>query len=172
MKSYVRIALCAALALACAGASAADPVSTADQGFVTQAASAGMAEVALGKMAEGKSHTADVIAFGGMMVRDHGAANAELVKLAKDKGLTVPDGAPSEAEQQQSALQSLLPDAFDEQFLQVMVRDHTQALSLFQQEADTGADKDLRDFATRTLPTIRNHLAQAKALQASTGPAK
>jgi hypothetical protein len=36
--------------------------------------------------------------------------------------------------------------------------------------SDTGADKELRDFAARTLPAIRKHLDTAKSLQSTLLP--
>ena len=51
--------------------------------FVQHAAAAGMAEVALGKMALAKATDTDVKEFAQKMVDDHSKANAELTSLAK-----------------------------------------------------------------------------------------
>src|SRR5688572_11197129 len=47
------------------------------QGFVNDMAIAGMAEVELGRMAADRAASADVKAFGQMMVTDHSKANDE-----------------------------------------------------------------------------------------------
>ena len=46
-----------------------------------------------------------------------------------------------------------------------MISDHAAQLALYEREATLGADADLRALAQRMLPTLRAHLASAKALQ-------
>jgi len=45
-----------------------------------------------------------------------------------------------------------------------MVKDHEEAVSLFDEEAKTGKDPELKAFAAKTLPTLKDHLKMAKAL--------
>ena len=151
-------------------ACAVDPATTSDQGFVTQAISSGKAEIALGKMAQGRSGNVNIKEYGATMVRDHSAANTELTALAKAKDLNLPDSTSSEQDQRENAFESMLPAEFDRKYLEAMVSDHAQAMALFQQEADAGADKELRDFAARTLPAIKKHFEKAKALQSTLLP--
>jgi putative membrane protein len=149
---------------------AADPATSADQGFVTQAVSANQAEIALGKMAQGRSGNVNIKEYGAMMVRDHSEANTELVAIATSKDLSVPDSVSSEQDQRENTFESMLPAEFDRKYLEAMVTDHAQAIALFQQEADSGADKQLRDFAARTLPAIKKHFETAKSLQSTLLP--
>jgi len=149
---------------------AVDPATTSDQGFVTQAVSSGMAEIALGKMAQGRSGNVNIKEYGAMMVRDHSAANTELTGIAKAKDLNLPDSPSAQQDQRENTFESMLPAEFDRQYLQAMVSDHAQAVAIFEQEADTGADKELRDFAARTLPAIKKHLDTAKSLQSTLLP--
>src|SRR2546430_12126882 len=66
------------------------PKQASDQKFVMEAAKGGMAEVELGKLAQDKAASEQVKNFGKRMVDDHGKANDELQKLAKDKNITLP----------------------------------------------------------------------------------
>src|SRR4051794_685201 len=61
-----------------------------DQEFVTKAASSGMAEVKIGKLAEERGTNAMVKKFGKRMVLDHTKANMELKMIAKAKGFKLP----------------------------------------------------------------------------------
>ena len=61
-----------------------------DRLFATLAAQGGMAEVALGKLAQQKSRNDAVTAFAKQMVDDHGKSNAQLAELAKQAGLSFP----------------------------------------------------------------------------------
>jgi len=45
-----------------------------------------------------------------------------------------------------------------------MVKDHQEAVDLFDEEAKSGQDPALKAFAAQTLPTLEHHLAMAKAL--------
>src|SRR5262245_59436684 len=70
----------------------ADKLSSADEKFVKEAASGGMLEVELGKIAAEKAVNDKVKAFGRQMQEDHGKANDELKKVAAKKGVKLPEG--------------------------------------------------------------------------------
>ncbi len=59
--------------------------------FVKEAATGGMMEVELGKIAQEKGKSQQVKDFGKMMVDDHSKANADLKDLASKKNIEVPD---------------------------------------------------------------------------------
>src|SRR6476659_5419513 len=61
-----------------------------DQQFVTAAASGGMHEVELGKLAAAKAKNDAVKQFGKQMADDHSKANDALKKVANTAGLNVP----------------------------------------------------------------------------------
>ncbi|MGH8174276.1 MAG: DUF4142 domain-containing protein [Rhodanobacteraceae bacterium] len=170
MKTRSILAFAIGAFTALGSAHAVDPATTSDQGFVTQAISSGKAEIALGKMAQGRSGNVNIKEYGAMMVSDHTAANTELTALAKTRELNLPDSSSSEQDQRENTFESMLPAEFDRKYLEAMVTDHAQAIALFQQEAETGADKELRDFAARTLPAIRKHFETAKSLQSTLLP--
>ncbi|MGN6180695.1 MAG: DUF4142 domain-containing protein, partial [Mucilaginibacter sp.] len=61
-----------------------------DAKFAVKAASGGLSEVELGKLAIKKAHNASVRAFGAMMVADHSKANKVLTALADSDHLSLP----------------------------------------------------------------------------------
>jgi putative membrane protein len=69
-------------------------------------------------------------------------------------------------EQKQAAqkLAGLSGDAFDKAYADQMVKDHEDAVALFDKESTSGNDADLKAFAGMTLPTLQDHLKMAKAL--------
>jgi putative membrane protein len=59
--------------------------------------------------------------------------------------------------------------AFDRGFIEAQVKAHQDAVALFEQQANGGSDNDLKAFAQKQLPGLRNHLKQAQDLRAKLG---
>ena len=159
----------AAFAAVSATAVAADKISAED--FVKKAGEGGAAEVAMGKLGSAKATDADVKAFAQHMVKDHTKANQELMSVAKAKGIEVPTepGMMQKGMKEKFEHQSADKD-FNHDYMQHMVKDHEADVKLFRTAAaDTTLDPDLRAFAKKTLPTLEEHLAAAKKLEAKTG---
>jgi len=53
---------------------------------------------------------------------------------------------------------------FDKAWAKQMVQDHKDAISKFEMEEKQAQNSELRSFVSMTLPTLREHLAQAQAL--------
>jgi putative membrane protein len=129
-----------------------------------QAASGGMAEVALGEMAQQKSTDPSVRQFAAQMVADHTPADKELMAIAAKKNVvppSSPDAARSAVAKQLSALSGT---AFDQQYLAAQRQDHELQIKLYTDEAQTGTDPDLRAFAAKSLPNLQHHLSQVQAI--------
>jgi len=91
------------------------------------------------------------------MVRDHGAADAELTRISTELGSPAPKTLDANHQKVGDQLRSLHGPAFDRQYMQVMVVDHDQAAKLFREETSSGHDTMLKQFAQKTLPTIEEH---------------
>jgi putative membrane protein len=135
-----------------------------DQDFVTKAAQGGMAEVELGKLAADQGATSVVKQFGQQMVDDHSKANDELKSVASKAGAMVPPGPSAAQEAMANKLKQKNGASFDKAYGNAMVKDHRETISLFEKEASSGKDADLKAFAGKTLPTIKSHLAMAEKL--------
>jgi putative membrane protein len=136
-----------------------------DIDFAKKAAGDGMAEVKLGKLAQLQAQNDQVKAFGQRMVDDHGKANDKLKSIAQQKGIDLPQSPPDEAQQAYNDLQKKTGHAFDQAYMDMMVKDHHKAIDLFQQEAKAGKDADLQKFAEQTLPILQQHLDLAQKTQ-------
>jgi len=136
--------------------------------FVKKAGTAGIAEVAAGKLGSEKATSPEVKAFAQKMVTDHTKANKELTAAAKAKNLEVPTEADMMHKAMMEKFEHQKADGdFDHDFMQQMVRDHEKVVELFQQASiDQNVDADLRSWAKTTLPHLQTHLKDAKALEA------
>lgn len=158
----LRLVLAGAILVACGSASAAP--SAMDSDFVMKAGQAGIAEVAAGRMAEKQGRSAATKAFGKRMVADHTKAGDALKVAAEKSGAQVPTTTSHEQKEAAEKLASLRGEAFDKAYAEQMVKDHEEAVALFDKESTSGSDSDLRAFAGMTLPTLQDHLRMAKAL--------
>ena len=139
--------------------------------FVKKAGEAGAAEVAMGNLGASKATSADVKAYAQRMVTDHTKANKELTAAASAKGLEVPSspGMMHKAVHEKFEHQSAGRE-FDRDFMQRMVKDHQAVVELFSSASQAQqVDPELRAWAKKTLPTLRQHLDDAQALEAKLG---
>jgi putative membrane protein len=169
MRIPLMAALLAVGLTATAGLSAAraGDLQENDLRFLREAASGGLAEVALGKLAVDQGHNPDVRAFGKRMMDDHGKGNEQLMTLAADKKVELPSELPTDAKQAGERLAAFSGAAFDREFMKDMVTDHEKVVAAFEQEAASGGDSDVKQFAAQALPMLRDHLTQARRIQAA-----
>ncbi len=147
-------------------AAVAAPLSAQDKTFIDQAAIGGMAEVQGGQMAETKAQSPQVKQFGQHMIADHTPNNQELMQLAQSKGVTPPAGLDPMHQQEATKLQQLPAGQFDHAYIEGQVTDHQQMAALLQTEIQKGSDPQVKAFAEKTLPIIKEHLQMAQQLAA------
>ena len=135
-----------------------------DATFVAMAASDGMHEVEVGKIASTQAKSDEVKKFAEQMVKDHSKANDELKTAAKAAGVTVPEKMMDKHQKHVDMFKNYKGTDFDADYTKHMVADHTEAVALFTKASKEAKSKELKDFATKTLPTIQGHLEQAKKL--------
>jgi putative membrane protein len=140
-----------------------------DRQFIKKAAEGGLAEVEFGKIASEKAESSDVKQFGQRMVDDHTKANDQLKQVASEKGLTVPDKLSAKDAATKARLEKLSGKAFDRAYMRDMVTDHTKDVSEFRMESKNAKDPDVKNFASQTLPTLKDHLKEAKSIAPKTG---
>jgi len=138
-----------------------------DAKFATSVANGGMAEVALGKVAVEKATNPQVKEFAEMMVADHGKANEELMAIAKTKNITLPVAPDDEHQKMAADVSAKSGVEFDKAYVDAMVDGHKKTVSLLEDGAKNCKDADLMAFATKTLPTVKAHLAKIEAIKAS-----
>jgi putative membrane protein len=145
---------------------------SADHAFAVAAANGGLAEVEMGKLGAEHASNADVKKFAQKMVDDHGKANDELSGIIKPKNITPPTSLSGKEKSAYDRLSKLTGAAFDRAYMNDMVKDHEKDVKEFEHESTSGKDPDLKAFASRTLPTLQDHLKMAKETQSKLGGGK
>jgi putative membrane protein len=55
--------------------------------------------------------------------------------------------------------------AFDKAYADDMVKDHEEVIAAFEKEASSGQKPDIKAFASKTLPTLQDHLKMAQDMK-------
>ena len=137
-----------------------------DKEFVASAGMAGLSEVQLGNLALERTQNADVRAFAQRMVTDHSAGNAELSQLATAKGVALPAELGGAHKSALEHLNTLNGAEFDKAYMQHMVPDHLTAVADFERASTSSQDAEVKAWAAKTLPTLKEHLQMAQMVSA------
>jgi putative membrane protein len=149
---------------AAVGAAAGPMAAMTTDSFVGAAAVSDMFEVEAGKLASAQGKSADVKAFGKMMVDAHTKTTAELKPLATAANITPP----AEMDERRKGFLDNLKAAgadFDKVYLEQQVAAHEEALSLMKGYADGGDNAGIKAFAAKTAPAVEEHLNHARSLR-------
>jgi putative membrane protein len=136
--------------------------STGDQKFVMDVAHVGMAEVELGKMATEKASNDQVKKYGQRMADEHAKAGDELKAIAQKNNITWPMEMDAKHKAVRDRLSKLSGEGFDRAYMQEMVAGHRAAVNEFKMEAKNGKIAEVQAWASKTQPTIEDHLKQAQ----------
>ncbi len=133
--------------------------------FANEAASGGMMEVELAKLARQNGASADVKAFAKMIEEDHTKANSELKSIAASKNMTLPSELMSNHQKHIDDMMKMKGMDFDHHYIDMMVEDHNADIASFKNASANLTDEQLKAFATKTLPVLQKHLDKAKSLK-------
>jgi putative membrane protein len=98
------------------------------EGFINEMTIAGLTEVQLGKLATERAASADVKAFGQMMVKDHSQAGNELKKVASQFKIQPPTQLDQKHKDLVDKLSKLQGAEFDREYINAMVQGHQEVL--------------------------------------------
>jgi putative membrane protein len=138
-----------------------------DRSFLEQAAVGGKAEVELGQLAQDKAQNDKVKQFAQRMVTDHSQANSELTSLGDKMSLSLPTSLDDQHQKEKDRLSKLSGAKFDKEYMKLMVDDHEKDVSDFQKQSGNAINSDVKSFASKTLPTLQQHLDLAKSINDS-----
>lgn len=137
--------------------------------FAMKAAEGGMLEVKLAQLAQQKSQNQEVKQLAQQIEQDHTQANQQLMQVAKQKNIDLPAELKGECQETYQAFQQLQGTDFDNAFLLHNVKDHLKDIMMFQKEAKSGTDQEIRQWAAQTLPKLQQHAQHIRTVAQSAG---
>jgi putative membrane protein len=138
------------------------------QQFVSRALDISLSETDMAQKAAAGASADKVKQFARQLVDDHKKLNRQLTDLADTLKLGVVAGLGAEHKKAMARMLLARGNDFDREFLTYAVRSHEKAVKLFEQAARDGGpegDARIRDVAKESLPPLRRHLDDARALQ-------
>lgn len=133
-----------------------------DAEFVVEAADDGMFEVQAAQLAKTNASSAKIKEMAEHIIKDHSKANEELKKIAAKKNITIPSKLSDKRQKDFDELTKSKGADFDKEYAKMMVKDHKDAIDLFQKEADKGHDGELKGWAATKIPVLQHHLTMAE----------
>jgi putative membrane protein len=117
-------------------------------------------EIEAGKLASAQAGALDVRQYGEHLMKDHTLADKELGELAQRNGISLPAADASNLEN----LRGLRGAEFDRAFLNMMVRDHQNAIHMVRTAQARAENRDIRALLDKILPTLQQHEEHAQQL--------
>ena len=119
----------------------------------------------MAELAAQRSDDPRVRDYGTKIKSDHTAHAAEIERLLAPLGVAIPTVPSPEALAQVTALTRLTGKEFDAAFVQQMIWTHTDAIEKYGALTRANPDRSSHDFASQSLPMLREHLAAAESLR-------
>jgi putative membrane protein len=139
---------------------------TAD--FVNEAATSAMFEIQSSQLAQQRGNGSEKT-FAADMVKDHTKTSNDLKSMISsgDVKADLPTALDSSHQSEMDKLKSLNGADFSSRYDSDQVSGHKDAVSLFERYAKGGDNSKLKDWANKTLPTLRHDLEMAQNLSTS-----
>jgi len=135
--------------------------------FVKEAAVSDMFEIQSSQMAQERGNASEKT-FAATMIKDHQKTSDDLKSMVSSGEVKVqlPKAMDSSNKNEIDKLKSLKGADFSSRYDSDQLKGHKDAVSLFERYAKAGDDAKLKDWADKTLPTLRHHLEMAQELTA------
>ncbi|MDC7788709.1 DUF4142 domain-containing protein [Rhodoplanes sp. TEM] len=131
--------------------------------FVQRAAVSNLFEIQSSRLADTKARNEQVRQFAQRMIEEHGQAGQRLRSAAQNQ--SIPDALDQQHTQMIQELQNASGSGFDRRYVDMQVKAHEQAVSLYESFVRGGEEGQLQQFARQTLPTLRDHLQSARQIE-------
>jgi predicted outer membrane protein len=165
-----------------------DPGRSPDAAFVAKASDATVVDAELATLALSRARAAGVKAFAKQVLDTHAALARELGAMGRTSAIAgapraepvstsapapqaasadaaTAEGPPPDGMKAVAVLRSQPPAAFDAAFVAAMIASREAAVALFEAESRDGRDAEIKEWAARQLPALREQLVAARALR-------
>lgn len=136
-----------------------------DAKFLVDVAGFNLQQAELGKLAAIKSNNTAVKAFGRMMEERHKESFKDLNLLVTAKQISIPSSLTEDNKDNYNALNKKGIEDFDHEYLNRIVKEHTEAIHDYTKEMDKTNDAEIKKWLVIQLTSLREHLDNAMTLE-------
>ena len=135
-----------------------------DKDFLIKAGAASQADMIYGQLAAEKGNDPQVRAFGTQMANAHRRALDDLRNIALSDNIQLTTGMDKIHEKRLAILLTLVGAPFDTAYVSSQLKNHQEAIALYQSELDSGKVDALRAHASSYLMFMQSQQANAENL--------
>ncbi|MBB6612786.1 DUF4142 domain-containing protein [Pontibacter sp. Tf4] len=136
-----------------------------DATFMSTAASSNAFEVQAGNIAQQRATDQKVKDYAKMMVEHHTQASQEMNTVASQMSLTLTQALHPMHQEMLDELNNYTGNDFDEKYMDIMERAHKMDIAMFEAKSQNAQNPSVKAFATKTVPTLRNHQQMADDIE-------
>ncbi len=144
-------------------------VQTTDREFMSKAAQEGMARFQLAYAALQNAHSEEVKAFAQQVVADYYKSQAALIDIANQQFVPLPTEPDPKDKATLNSLLQLHGEDFDKAYMQAMLNARRTDLAQFKQEAKSGNNQAIMNWANQNLPALQSQYKQAEKVAPTVG---
>ena len=144
-------------------------LSESDKEFLTKDRRGATYELESAKLAVSKASREDVKSYAQKLVHDHSDYNAELEKLGKEQGVTLPTEPDAADKAHMADLEKLSGKAFDTLYVQEALRINADDKKAAEKEKSETKNPAIKDFIAKFADMDAEHEKVAKQLEKSNG---
>lgn len=135
-----------------------------DRQFLQDALNISAFQETMGEIAVRQAAGKDFKEYGRDMAETHSRIRRGLEELAARRGLKLSASIDPVRQNTMRVLSQEYGAAFDRSYISLMIDENRRAAVLYRQMAESAADRDLREFASRTGPELEEYVRRAEKI--------
>lgn len=148
----------------CAQSSGHATQNSGDKQFLKSAGESTLCALEFSSAVKNRTPTVTVRAYAESVIDDNHQIRQILLHLASEKGVTLATDLNAMQNDKRMQLDRTPPAQLDEQYSRLMASQVQSTINQFRQEAASGADPLVKDFARKTLTRLQGELDQARQI--------
>jgi len=136
-----------------------------DRQFIVNAAEISIEQIQLGQLAQHNSNMIDVMRLGKMIQVEHHSSLQTLNTIAQKKSIHLQVSMTDSAMDTYTTFRKKTGTKFDKLYCTKMIKEHEDAIALFESALSELSDAEIHAWALSTLPVLRTNLDQALICQ-------
>ena len=132
--------------------------------FAKLVAENSMLEMQLAALTIDRSSSDTIKRFAVSLMTDQSIFNSDIREFAERRGITLTNTLSSKSQKKFDVIAGKPAGEFDKAYCAFLVRESEEGVAKFKEEAETGNDPELKDWAARKITTLEQHLVVARGL--------